>query len=292
MQNTHHSDADEDQKQSRRPRITTSSRILRYCLLCGAVAVLAGHIALVGILAEGFSEQIIRNISLTVAVFAILALPVGVSAIALSGFIERRSSSSIIQTIARIFSDLLVGPLAFFSLLLLWGSGNALFQLSIGQFLLGDEEIQFRHLMILSAYGGTLFGIFAGWKGKSSHGLSWVASVLHGARVFAEAAFLAYAGLWLFKEAFGYALTQGKMENWEVMAIAILGATLIFAGSISLMGRQTQIPPQLSASTEQVPFRTKVRQKIQDLNSAVLIIRCNSKRLIITLSAIKCKIKR
>ena len=271
------------QREARPVRRTTSSKIKIYCLLCGSAAILAGHTALIGVMAEGFSEHIIRNISLTVAVFSILALPIGVLAIALSGFIERRSSNSIIQAIARIFSDLIVGPLAIFLLLLLWGSGNALFQLSLGQFLLGENDIQFRHLMILSAYSGTLFGIYAGWNGKSSHRLKWIASVGFGLRVSMETAFLAYAGLWLAKDPFKYALTQGDEGNWGVMAIALLGTFLIFVGSISLMARQSHTPPQPSASAKQIPFRTKASQKIQDLISALLAIKCKSKRLIITI---------
>ena len=220
-------------------------------------------------MAEGFSEQIIRSIGIAVASFAVFALPVGALAITLNGLIESKCSSSLIQTIARILSDLVVVSVLLFLLFLLWGSGNLLLQLSLGQFLLGDDEVQYRHLMILSAYGGTLFGIYAAWRGRSAHGLSWLTSLLHGARVFAETAFLAYAGLWLFKEAFGYALTHRQIENWEVMAIATLGAALIFAGSLSLMGRQTHIPPQMSANAQHISFRTKIRRHIESFRVAL-----------------------
>ena len=169
MQDRDRGNVGEGQKQTRPFRTIISSIIWRYCLLCGGVAVASGYIVLVGTLAEEFSEKIIRNFSFTLAFLAALALVVGVPVIALSGFIQSKTSGDVSRIGARIFSDVIVGSFALLLLLVLLAFGILLLQLSTGQFLLGEEETQYRHLMMLSAYAGALFGVAAGWKGKSSH---------------------------------------------------------------------------------------------------------------------------
>ena len=215
MQDQHRRDKNEGQRLSRPFRTTISSIIWRYFLLCGGVAVASGYIALVGTLAEEFSEQIIRNVSLTLAILAIFALVAGVPVIALSGFMQSKRAGVITQTGTRILSDVIVGSFAFLLLMGLLGIGILLLQLSTGQFFLGNNETQYRHLMLLSSYAGALFGVAAGWKGKTSHGLSLAASMWHGARAFVETAFLAYAGLWLSKEPFAYFISQAETNNWS-----------------------------------------------------------------------------
>lgn len=280
MQNDHHEDGVDDQKQSRASTSSVSSRILKYCLLCGAAAVLSGYMALVGTIAEDFSGQIIRNYSFTFAFFAIFAIPVGVASIFLSGLLVSKWSNSVVQTGAQILSDLVVGSFAVLLLTLAFVGANLLLQLSFGQFLFGDEEIQYRHLMMLSAYGGTLFGIFAGWNSKSTHRLSWAVSIWHGLRVSVEAAFLAYAGLWLSRAPFDYALAQGKEGNWDIFAITLLGVSLVFAGTLSLMFRQSQIRPEVTENIERVPIRTRIQQGIQDLKRIISAIKSGIKRFI------------
>ena len=240
----------------------------------------AGYAALVGTLAEELSKQIIRLLSITLAFMAGFALLVGIPTIALRKFIQRRDSSVVLQTGARLVGDIIVLlcilPLLLFSI----GVVIALLQLSTGQFLFGNEETQYRHLMMLSAYAGAFFGTSAGWKSKTFYGLSWAVSIWHGARVFLEAAFLSYAGLWLSKGPFEYAATQVKDENWEIVAITLIGIVLIFAGSLSLMVRQSQMRPEVTENVEQISFRTKVRQQIQDLKSATSVIISGVKKLV------------
>ena len=283
MHNERRSDLDESEGELRPVSRPISFIIWRYFLLCGAIAVLSGYVALVGTFAEEFSRQIIWVLSYTLIVLTVLALILGIIAIGLRGLVQRKSSGRVARVSARIFSDLIVGSCALWLLLFSLGSGIALMQLSIGQFLLGDEEIQYRHLMMLSAYAGALFGITAGWKSKLSYGLGWATSIWHGARVFLEAAFLAYAGLWLSKGPFEYAATQAKEAHWEIVAITSLGVVLIFAGSLSLMGRQSQMRPEVTENVEQVPFRTKVRQQIQDLKRALSATKSAAKKLLVSL---------
>ena len=270
MQDRDRGNVGEGQKQTRPFRTIISSIIWRYCLLCGGVAVASGYIVLVGTLAEEFSEKIIRNVSFILAFLAALALVVGVPVIALSGFIQSKTSGDVSRIGARIFSDIIVGSFALLLLLVLLAFGILLLQLSTGQFLLGEEETQYRHLMMLSAYAGALFGVAAGWKGKSSHGLGLAASIWHGTRVFVETAFLAYAGLWLSKEPFRYFISQAEAKNWELTVISMLGMALIFVGSLSLMGRQAQVPPPQQDISEQIPFRVRVRLWVQYIKEIYL----------------------
>ena len=95
-----------------------------------------------------------------------------------------------------------------------------------------------------------------------------------------EAAFLAYAGLWLSKEPFEYATTQAKEANWEIVAITILGVVLIFAGTLSLMFRQSQIRPEVTEQVERVPIRTRIHQGIQGLKSVISPIKSRTAQFI------------
>ena len=216
------SDSEELQEQTRPFKAKISSIIWSYSLICGAVVLLAGYAALVGTLAEELSKQIIWLLSITLAVIAGLALLVGVPAIALREFVTRRDSNVVLQKGAGLVGDIVallcILPLLLFSM----GVVITLLQLSTGQFLTGDEETRYRHLMMLSAYAGAFFGISAGWKSKRSYEMGWAISIWHGARIFLEAAFLAYAGLWLSIEPFEYAATQAKEANWNIFAITLL----------------------------------------------------------------------
>ena len=153
-------------------RATILSLVFRYWLLCGGTAVLSGYFALVGTLADEFSKQITRNISVTLAFLAVLALFLGIPAILASGIVERKSQAQLVKAGVRIASDLVVFSCAFVLLLFSYGIFILVLQLSTGQFLFGNEDVQYRHLMILSAYAGTMFGVFAGWKGRTSQGLA------------------------------------------------------------------------------------------------------------------------
>ena len=254
-------------------RATISSMIWRYCLLCGGVAIASAYLALIGALAEDFSQQVIRNISIALGIMGILALFVGIPVMIVAGIIQRKSQGAITKAGTRIVSDIAVSFCAVVLLLFLYGICIAVLQLSAAQFLFGNtEEVQYRHLIILSAYAGTMFGVYGGWKGRASRGLSLTTSVWHGARTFLETAFLAYAGLWLFKDPFSYSLTQAKAANWEVVAIAALGMALICGGSLSLMVRQSQAWPQQAESTERFPFRVRVSQWIQNVKNTRAVI--------------------
>ena len=274
------SDSEELQEQTRPFKAKISSIIWSYSLICGAVVLLAGYAALVGTLAEELSKQIIWLLSITLAFIAGLALLVGVPAIALREFVTRRDSNVVLQKGAGLVGDIVVLlcilPLPLFSIVVV----ITLLQLSTGQFLTGDEETRYRHLMMLSAYAGAFFGISAGWKSKRSYEMGWAISIWHGARIFLEAAFLAYAGLWLSKEPFEYAATQAKEANWDIFVITLLGVALIFAGSLSLMYRESQIRPEIAENVEQVPFRTKVRRQFQDLKRVISATQSGVERLI------------
>ena len=249
-----------------------SSMIWRYCLLCGGVAIGSGYLALIGALAEDFSQQVIRNISIVLGVMGVLALLSGIPVMFVAGMVQRKSQGAITKAGTRVAADVVVFVCAFVLLLVLYGICIAVLQLSTVQFLFGDEEVQYRHLIILSAYAGTMFGVYGGWKGRVSHGLSLTTSFWHAARVFLETAFLAYAGMWLFKDPFGYALKQAEAANWEVVAIAALGMALICGGSLSLMARQSQAWPQEAESTEPILVRFKVSQWIQNAKGAREVI--------------------
>ena len=273
-------DSKELQEQTPPFRAKVSSIIWRYSLICGAVVLLAGYAALVGTLAEELSKQTIWLLSITLIVLAVLALLVGVPAIGLREFVTRRDSNIVLQKGAGLVGDIVVVlcilPLLLFSMVVVL----TLLQLSTGQFLIGDEETRYRHLMMLSAYAGAFFGVSAGWKSKRSYEMGWVVSLLHGARIFLETAFLAYAGLWLSKEPFEYAATQAKEANWDIFAITLLGVALIFAGSLSLMYRESQIRPEISENVEQLPFRARVRRQFQNYKRVISATQSGIERLI------------
>ena len=273
----------EGERKSQPTERPISFRIWRYFLLCGAVALFTGLISLVATFAEEQSRHIIWSFSYALAFSAVLAFLLGAVAIALSRYLQRRNSGRVAQTVALVCSDLIVGLSALWLLLSSLGFGNVLIQLSLVQFLLGEEEIQYRHLMMLSAYAGSIFGVAAGWKSKTAYGIDWATSIWHGARVFLETAFLAYAGLWLSKGPFEYGSTQAKEANWGIATITLLGIALIFAGSLSLMYRQSQIRPEVTKTVEQIPFRAKVRQQIQELRHAISVAKTGIKWLIDTL---------
>lgn len=262
-------DSDELQDPGRPFRVKTSTIIWRYCSICGAVVLFAGYVALVGTLAEEFSKRLIWFLSIGLGLLAVFALLVGAPAIAAREYLMRRDSNVVIRTGAGLVGDLIVGLCVLLVFFYTMGVVITLLQLSAGQFLLGDEEIRYRHLMMLSAYAGAFFGISASWRSKRFYEMGWLVSILHGARIFLESAFLAYAGLWLSTEPFKYAASQAKEANWEVFAITLLGIVLIFAGSLSLMQRESQIPPQISENAEQIPFRVRVGRQFQDLKRAI-----------------------
>ena len=269
-----------DQRQVRPVTRTTSSRIRFYSLLCVGAALASGYMALVGSIADETSKQAIRNFSFGVASLAIIALLVGVLAIAICGLIENRTSSRIMQIGARLFSDIVIAAFLLLLVMSVYAGGNLLLQLGIGQFLLGGEETQYRHLMLLSISSGTVFAAIAGWRSKKDYRLGWWTSTRHGVRVALETAFFAYAGLSLSKEPFEYALGQGKEGNWDIFAIALLGVALIFAGSLSLMFRQSQIRPEVTERVERVPIRTKIRQGFQDLMRVISATKSGIERFI------------
>ena len=254
-----------DQSKVRPVRMSTSSRIRLYSLLCAGAALASGYIALVGSIADEASKQVIRNFGFGVASLAVMALLVGVLAIATSGFIENRSSSRIIQTGARVFSDLVIVAFLLLLLMSLFAGGNLLLQVGIGQFMLGDEETRYRHLMLLSISSGTVFAVIAGWRSKRDYGLDWWTSIWHGARVFLETAFFAYAGLWLSKKPIDDLADFVEKNDWEIVAIVLLGVALVFTGTMSLMFRQSQIRPDAAEKANRVPIATRIRQGFQDL---------------------------
>ena len=263
------SGSEEHQEQTLPTRPSATTIIWRYSLICGAAVVFAGYAFLVGTLAEDFSKQIIWVLNIPLVFLGVLALLIGVPAIALRECLVRRASNVVLRTGAEWVGDIIVAlcilPLLLYPIAVVMG----LLQLSTGQFLFGDEETRYRHLMMLSAYAGAFFGVSAGWKSKRSYDIDWATSIQQGVRVFLEAAFLAYAGLWLSKEPFEFAATQIKDANWEMVAITLLGVLLIFSGSVSLMYRAAQTRPEKSESAKQVQSRTRVRQQYQDLKRAL-----------------------
>ena len=260
--------------------MSTSSRVWRCFLFCGAVAVLSGYILLVGTLAEELSRQIIWALSFSLMVLAGLTLTIGMVAIAVNGFIKKRISGRIPQAGVSVATDLVIVVCLLPLLMGFLGLCITVMQLSLGQFLIREEGIQYRHLIVLSAYAGAIFGITAGCKSKISYGMGWAISIWHGARVLLETAFLAYAGLWLSREPFEYALTQGKKGNWEIVAITMLGVALIFTGTLSLMFRQSQIRPEVTEEVDRVPFCTRIRQGIQDLRRVISATKSGIERII------------
>ena len=269
-----------DQRQVRPVTRATSSVIRLYSLLCVGAALASGYMALVGSIADETSKQAIRSFSFGLASLAIIALLVGVSAIAINGLIQSRNSSRTIQKVVLVVSGIIVVGSVFILLLSLVAGGNLLLQLGIVQFLLGDEETQYRHLLMLSISLGTVFAVIAGWRSKKDYRLGWCNSIRHAVRVALETAFFAYAGLSLSKKPFEYALEQGKEGNWDILAIALLGVALIFGGSLSLMFRQSQIRPEVTEKVQQIPIRTRVRQGFQALMHRISATKSGIARLI------------
>ena len=280
MQDDSPNDLGESERESRPIGVSRSSRIWRYFLFCGAVAVLSGYILLVGTLAEEVSRQIIWIFSFSLMVLAGLALTIGMVAIAVNGFIQKRISGRIAQAGVSVATDLVIVVCLLPLLMGFLGFCIAVMQLSLGQFLIGGEEIRYRHLIVLSAYAGAIFGITAGCKSKISYGMGWAISIWHGARVLLETAFLAYAGLWLSGEPFEYALAQGKQDNWGIVAIIMLGVALIFTGTLSLMFRQSQTRPEVTEKADRVPICTRIRQGIQELKRVISAIKSGIERFI------------
>ena len=280
MQDDSLNDLEKSERASPPIGMSTSSRIWRYFLFCGTVAVLSGYILLVGTLAEEISRQIIWALSFSLMVLAGLTLTIGMVAIAVNGFVQKRISGRIPQAGVSVATDLVIIVCLLPLLIGFLGFCITVMQLSLGQFLIREEEIQYRHLIVLSAYAGAIFGITAGCKSKISYGMGWAISIWHGARVLLETAFFAYAGLWLSREPFEYALTQSKKGNWEIIAITMLGVALIFTGTLSLMFRQSQIRPEVTEKVDRVPFCTRIRQGIQDLRRVISATKSGIERII------------
>ena len=269
-----------DQRQAPTATKTTFSRIRFYSLLCVGALLASGYMALMGSIADETSKQAIIEFSFGVAFLAVIALLVGVLAIAICGLIESRSSTRIIQKGARFFSGIVIVTFLILLLMSLYAGGNLLLQVGMVQFFFGDEETHYRHLMVLSIPLGTVFAVIAGWRSKKDYRLDWRTSTSHGGRVLLETAFLVYAGLWLSKEPFEYTLAQIEEGNWDIFAITLLGVILVFAGTVSLMFRQTQIRPEVAEKVERVPIRTRIQKKIQDLKRVISATKSGMERFI------------
>ncbi len=215
-------------------------------MLCGGVGLFTAYIALVGSLGDELSKRITNGLSIGITAILILTVVGAVFITGLSAIALKEARNRAVKYIVVIVVELFVGLSALFLLLLIYASGIAVLQLSTGQFLLGGEEEQYRHLIILSAHAGSAFGVHAIWIGKKTYRLAWGRSSWHGAAVFVEAAFIAYAGLWLFRDAFRLALSRLDVGDVGFVIVASLGMALICGGSLSLMGRRAHLGPRPS----------------------------------------------
>lgn len=212
-----------------------------FLLICGGVGLFSAYIALVGSLGDELSQRITKALSFGIVGALILTAIGAVCVIALSAIAVRKIHNRPARYIVTIVTEVLIGLSAFFLLLVIYASGITVLQLSTGQFLLGSEEEQYRHLIILSAHAGSAFGVHAVWTGKKTYRLGWGRSFWHGAMVFVETAFIAYAGLWLFRDAFRLALDRLVFGDVGFVVVASLGMALICGGSLSLMGRRAHM---------------------------------------------------
>lgn len=211
----------------------------RALLLCGVAVPLAAYTTLVGSIGGDFSQQFTRGLSFFLAVMLILTALATfvVSALSLKAarHTGERGATSIL-----VFGEFLIVCCAIVLVFAMYGSGLALLQLSTLGFLAGTEEEQYRHLIILSMYGGTVFGIRAFWVQWRTHGLKLIKSFWYGGRAFVETAFLAYAGLWLFRDAFKLVPEHGP-NNPGFIIVVSLGLALIVGSSLSLMFRHSNL---------------------------------------------------
>ena len=220
----------------------------------------------------------ITNLGTGVLTIILLGLGAGITAIWAGSLAERKIKASITRTTVLILLDavlsLCILGVAFIPLTLT----VPIIQLSLGQFLIGEPDVQYRHPMILSIHSGMLFCIYAFWNGWQSQSLRWVTSARHGARVFIEAAFLAYAGLWLVKGAFHLIADQVKDSmaaesqpiDQGLILVWMLGAGLIFAGTLSLMARQSNAWPQEVERVDKPPFSARLKQKVHEAKASAL----------------------
>ena len=212
-------------------------------LLCGAVGLLTAYIALVGSLGDDFSRNVTYGISVLILILLVFALAIGLLIAFVSLVTIRRTSNRTVRSVVALLAEVLISLTAIFLLFLISGIGIAILQLSTGQVAFGTDEETYRHIIIISAYGGAACGIHATWLWWKTHRMPWGRSFGNGMRVFLETAFIAYAGLWLAKDAFMQLLKQLEVNNVGFVLVASVGLALICVGSFSLMSRQSNLQP-------------------------------------------------
>lgn len=254
------------------PNTTSTSKIiLWYGLFYVGIALLIGYVALLGTLADGITEQAIRDLSIGVGSFAGFAFLLGLLFLLAHIRISGTPTDSMNVKAARILSKTAVLLPTSLVLLLMFSGYIAVWQLSLGQFLLGADDERYRHLIILSGYAGATFGIYAGWNAKTSVNLKWGTSISHGLRVFFETGFLAYAGLWLVEAPFDLIAGTAGEKNWELIVAATIGAALIGIGSFSFMARQATTTPRQPEDGQS--FGAEVRLWLQKVTTVIREVR-------------------
>ena len=215
-----------------------------FCVAGGVVAVLSGYLGLLSAAAPEEAQQWMYALSTMGASAALVWL--------IPGFTYVFAEWSIARWVAPGYPgtgrwlSVFDGAVHIFLVAFPIAAGLAVLvgftQISLGGLFFGSDTDHHYFLATLTITAGGLFGCYATWLGRSMKGLGlgWAWSLLHGARVAFESAFLTYAGLVLAKVPVDALTERAKKCELDDPVSWMIGAgiAVIGIGSISLIMRQ------------------------------------------------------